>query len=73
MSKNSGIIYEIGDNRFGLAIHSEQHDNFARFNKVYLHVFTDKLCTVPELDPATGKKYVTLKHTSKIKAIGFSD
>jgi hypothetical protein len=73
MTKNSGIIYDLGDSRFGLAIHSEQHENFTRFNKVYLHIFTDRLCTIPQIDDVTGKKYVTLKHSSKIKAIGFAD
>lgn len=73
MGKNSGIIYDLGKGRFGIAIHSEQHTDFKKFNKVYLHVFTDRMCTKPELDPVTGKKYVTLKHISQIKAIGFSD
>ena len=73
MPKNSGIIYDLGDGRFGLAIHKEQHDSFLKINKVYLHVFTDRLCTKPETDPKTGKKYVTLKHISTIKPIGFSD
>lgn len=73
MSKNSGIIYDLGDNRFGLAIHSEQHENFTRYSKVYLHIFKDRLCTNPEKDETTGKTYVTLKHVSKIKAIGFAD
>lgn len=72
MSKNSGIIYDLGNNRFGLAIHSEQAPEFSNYKKVYLHVFTDRLCTKPELDPS-GKKYVTLKNISQIKAIGFSD
>jgi len=73
MSKNSGIIYDLGNNRYGLAIHSEQAREFSDYKKVYLHVFTDRLCTIPELDPKTGKKYVTLKNISTIKAIGYSD
>ena len=73
MSKTSGIIYDIGNGRFGVAIHSEQHENFSKYNKVYLHVYTDRLCTKPELEPGTGKKYVTLKHISQIKQIGFAD
>jgi len=73
MGKNSGIIYDLGDNRFGLAIHTEQHENFTRYNKVYLHIFKDRLCTDPVKDEITGKKYVTLKHVSQIKPIGFSD
>lgn len=73
MSKNSGIIYDLGNGRHGLAIHSEQAPEFKKYKKVYLHVFTDPLCTQPELDPKSGKKYVTLKNISQIKAIGFSD
>lgn len=73
MSKNSGIIYDLGNNRYGLAIHSEQAPEFKNCKKVYLHVFTDRLCTQSELDPKNGKKYVTLKNISQIKPIGFSD
>lgn len=73
MSKQSGIIYDLGNDRFGKAIHIEQHKEFTDFKKVYLHVFTDRLCTIAEKDPATGKDYVTLKHRSKIKAIGYCD
>ena len=73
MSKNSGIIYDLGNERYGLAIHSEQQENFKKFEKVLLHVFTDRLCTKPEIDPKNQKNYVTLKHIKQIKAIGFSD
>jgi len=73
MSKKSGIIYDLQDGRFGLAINSEQHENFSRFNKVYLHIFNDRFCTDPQIDETTGKKYVTLKNASTIKPIGFSD
>lgn len=73
MSKQSGIIYDIGNDRFGKAIHKEQHEDFTKFGKVYIHVYTDRLCTSPEKDPVTGKSFVTLKHHSKIKAIGFCD
>lgn len=73
MRKKSGIIYDLGEGRFGLAIHNEQHEAFTKYGKVYLHCFTDRLCTIPEVDPATGKKYVTLKQKQLIKAIGFSD
>lgn len=73
MSKQSGIIYDLGDGRYGLAIHSEQHENFTRYSKVYLHIFNDQMCTDPQIEESSGKKYVTLKHISKIKPIGFSD
>ena len=72
MNKRSGIIYDLGNNRYGLAIHSEQDKSFARIKKVFLHVFTNKICNIPELD-ASGKKVVTLKNKSLIKAIGNSD
>lgn len=71
MSKQSGIIYDLGNERYGLAINSEQVKAFSQFNRVFLHVFLDSECTRPELDPQTGKKYVTLKHISKIKQISF--
>lgn len=70
---NSGIIYELGKNRYGIAYQKEQHENFLQFNKVYLHVFVDKNCTKPEIDPKTGKKVVTLKNIITIKRIGFVD
>ena len=73
MSKNRGIIYDLGDKRWGIAINKEQHENFYRFNKVYLHDFLDAACTKPEKDLANGKNYVTLKHITKIKPVGFVD
>lgn len=70
-NKRSGIIYDLGEGRYGLAIHSEQHRDFGE--RIYMHVFLDPLCTIPELDPKSGKKYVTLKHSTLIIQIGFSD
>jgi hypothetical protein len=73
MSENSGIIYDLGEGRFGVAIHKEQVPAFKDFKKVYLHVYLDRDCSIPERNPTDGKKYVTLKHISKIKPIGFQD
>lgn len=73
MKKKSGIIYDLGNKRYGLAIYSEQDKSFIELKKVYLHVFTDRLCTVPELDPKNGKEIVTLKSRSLIKKIGYAD
>lgn len=73
MAKNPGIIYDLGENRWGVAYNKEQHENFTRFNRVYLHVFLDAECTKPEKDPGNGKDYVTLKHNTKIKPVGFID
>lgn len=73
MNKNSGIIYDLGNERFGIAYNSEQLPAFKNYNKVYLHVFLDRGCNIPERDPVTQKKYVTLKHITTIKAIGFTD
>lgn len=73
MSKNSGIIYQLSENRWGVAINKEQLPEFANFNRVYLHIYTDRICTTPELDPVTKKKVVTLKHISKVKQVGFID
>ncbi len=36
-------------------------------------VFLDPLCTIPALEPGTGKWYVTLKAIDKIKMIGYAD
>jgi hypothetical protein len=73
MGTRSGIIYDIGEDRFGLAIYSEQQDRFALHKKVYLHVFKDRLCMIPEINPDTNKERAILKDISKIKAIGFAD
>lgn len=72
MSDRSGFIYEMEGNRYGLAIHKEQNVSFQAIEKILVHVFTDRLCTKPELD-AAGKPKVILKHFSKLKQIGFSD
>lgn len=73
MKKGPGIIYDLGKGRYGVAINSEQHSSFTNYNKVYLHVFIDAKCTIPEIDPENGKKYVTLKNISEIIKIGFTD
>ena len=73
MSKEPGYIYDMGEGRFGFAPHSKQHKTFQDIKKVYLIVFTDRLCTKPELHPVTGKQYVTLKAVDKLVFIGFSD
>lgn len=71
--KNPGIIYEISPGRFGLAYHREQRKQFAEKGQVFVHVFTDMLCTIPELHPVTEENYSTLKHISKLKKIGYAD
>lgn len=71
--RRPGKIYDLGAGRYGLAYNDEQHMEFRSYRKVYLHVFLDPLCTKPETDPATGKKYVTLKNIETIEFIGYSD
>lgn len=73
MSKSSGKIYELVNDRWGVAIHKEQSPAFSNLKKVYLHIYKDRKCTIAELDHNTGKKHVTLKHISKIKAVGYID
>lgn len=73
MAKNPGIIYDLGNKRYGIAYQKEQHENFLQFNKIYLHVFVDAECTKPEIDPKNGKKVVTLKNIITVKQIGFVD
>lgn len=73
MANNSGIIYDLQNGKYGLALNKDQHENFKKYGKVFLHVYLDKHCTIPETCIKTGKKYVTLKNITTIKAIGFSD
>lgn len=72
VKQTSGIIYDLLNGSFGLALHNEQHDDCVRYNKAKVHIFTDALCTIPKTDPG-GRKLIGLKDKSKIKAIGFSD
>lgn len=71
--ETAGIIYDLGEGRYGVALHKEQAPEFSKYKKVYLHVYLDRACIIPEKDPKDGRKYVTLKHISTIKQIGFQD
>lgn len=71
--KNPGIIVQTDKGEFGIAYDKEQHEAFAKINKIYIHLFSDRLCTQPKKDPVTGKNIVTLKDISKIRPIGFVD
>lgn len=73
MSENSGIIYDLGEGRYGIARNTRQAKSFIEIGKVFLEVYLDRECTIPERDPKNGKRYVTLKHKTKIKQIGFVD
>lgn len=72
MPTSPGIIYETDKGDFALAVNKEQHENFEKVNKVYVHLFTDLMCTIPKLDES-GKKVMVLKSVDKLKMIGFSD
>jgi hypothetical protein len=73
MSKQKGVIYQINKAEFGLALYHEQLDSFSKFDKVYVYLFEDRLCTRPKLHPENGKNIVALKHISVLKIVGFSD
>jgi hypothetical protein len=62
-----------GGGRYGIARNDKQVREFSDYGKIYLEVYTDRNCTVREKDPKTSKDYVTLKHYSTIKRIGFVD
>lgn len=71
MKNRTGIIYEMENGQYGLAVHREQHDAFRKIDKVYLHYFHDRLLTKPVM--LGEKKVVGLKARSKLIQIGFND
>jgi hypothetical protein len=73
MSKNPGIIYDIGNGEYGLALHSEQKPAFKNYGKVFMRVYQDILCTIPATHPDNGKKLITLKHITEIRQVGYQD
>jgi hypothetical protein len=68
-----GIIYDLGKGKYGLALYTEQKPAFTNYSRVFMRVFKDPECTIPDIDPVSGKKYVNLKHISQLKQIGFTD
>lgn len=66
-------MYQLPNGKFGIAYRKEQHQSFIKIKKVYIHVFQDRICTKPDCDPITGKKYVGLYLIEKLKLIGFID
>lgn len=71
--ETAGIIYDLGGGKYGLALHKDQVPNFKRYGKVFMRQFTDILCTIKDTDPATGKQYVTLKHITELRQVGFTE
>lgn len=70
MSAKSGYVYELGEGRYGIAFHNEQHEQIVSKGKALLHVFSDQLCINPELNESGQEKKI-LKDISKLKFIGF--
>jgi hypothetical protein len=70
--RNSGIIYDLGNGKYGIAYNSEQREEFFAAGKVYVQVFDDELCTQPVLDQH-NRPYKTLKQIKLIKQIGYND
>lgn len=73
MPKNSGQLYILDDNRYGVAYKREQNISFEAIDKVLIHVYKDRMCTQPELDETGNQKKPILKHKDKLKLIGFTD
>ena len=73
MKDSAGIIYDMGNGEFGLALNKDQHPNFSNYGKVFLVVFFDSSCQIPKTDPVSGKKIVSLKHITELRQIGFQD
>ena len=73
VKESPGIIYDIGNGEYGLALHKDQVPEFKRYGKVFMRLYTDILCTIPKTDPESGKKLVALKHITEIRQVGFQD
>lgn len=73
MEKNPGIIYDLGGGKYGLALHKDQKPEFKLYGKVFMREYTDILCTIKHTDPETGKHYVTLKHITELRQVGFQN
>lgn len=72
-TKKSGIIYRLGYIRYGLAVHSEQTENYTRYNKLFLRLFSDIECEVPVVHEVTGKPLCAVKSANGLEIVGFID
>lgn len=70
--RKPGIVYDLGNGKFGIAYHEDQKNELIAKGKVLVHVFYDRLCTEQVMD-MYQKPYRTLKEAGKIKPIGRSD
>lgn len=73
MAKNPGIIYDLGDGRYGLALDKEQVPALKIHGKVFMRVYTDILCTIKRTEPETGRQYTSVKHITQLRQIGYQD
>lgn len=71
--ETAGIIYDIGSDKYGLALNKDQKPEFKRYGKVFLRQYQDIMCQIPDLDPESSKQFVTLKHITVIRQVGFQD
>lgn len=71
--ETAGIIYDIGNGKYGLALNKDQKPEFKRYGKVFLRQYQDIMCQIPDRDPETDKQFVTLKHINQIRQVGFVD
>ncbi len=71
--RKAGYIYETNDGKFAIAYNYEQENKFLIMDKLVVHLFEDRSCMKPVIDPATGKGKKVLKSKVLLKHIGFND
>lgn len=72
MPKQPGFIYKLtDDDRYAIAYHAEQFKKFKQQEKVLVHIYLDKECTIKAGEAGTDLK--VLKSLHKLKLIGFTD
>lgn len=73
MAKNPGIIYDIGNGKYGLALNKEQKPEYKTHGRIFMHVYEDILCTKEATDAESGKKLISVKHINEIRQVGYQD
>ena len=73
MAKNPGIIYDIGNGKYGLALNKDQHPQFKSYGKVFMRMYEDIMCTKECIDVKSGKKLISVKHINEIRQVGYQD
>lgn len=68
MNKKSGIIYELENGLFGVALYSEI-EQFSKGGKVLLHLYYDAQCLCPKLR-LDQRQYNVIESISNLKQVG---